>query len=68
MANTLLFTMINDAQKGGIIITSTAAIKALTRPVPVSIDPKRVSPILQEINCAPGATPLSKGSCLRASR
>jgi hypothetical protein len=50
------------------VITSTAAIKALTRPVPVSIDPKRVSPILQEIICAPGATPLSRGSCLRTSR
>lgn len=45
------------------IFTSTAAIKALTRPVPVSMDPRRVSPILQEINCAPGATPFSKGSC-----
>lgn len=42
--------------------TSTAAIKARVNPVPVSIEPKRVSPILQDINCAPGATPFNRGS------
>lgn len=43
--------------------TSTAAINARTKPVPVSIEPKRESPILQEIIWAPGATPFNKGSC-----
>lgn len=42
--------------------TSTAAISARVKPVPVSIEPKRESPILHEINCAPGATPFNKGS------
>lgn len=43
-------------------LTSTAAIKARVKPVPVSIEPKRASPILQEMICAPGATPFNKGS------
>ena len=42
--------------------TSTTAISARVKPVPVSIEPKRESPILQDIICAPGATPLSRGS------
>lgn len=44
--------------------TSTAAINARIKPVPVSIEPKRESPILQEIIWAPGAIPFSKGSCV----
>lgn len=44
------------------LTTSTAAINARVKPVPVSIEPKRESPILQDINCAPGATPFNKGS------
>jgi hypothetical protein len=44
------------------LCTSTAAISARIKPVPVSIEPKRESPILQDINCAPGATPFNKGS------
>lgn len=42
--------------------TSTAAIRARVKPVPVSIEPNRVSPILQDISWAPGATPFSNGS------
>ena len=55
-----LFTCSTKGKK--LIITSTAAIRARIRPVPVSIEPKRESPILHEINCAPGATPFNKGS------
>ena len=43
-------------------LCSRAAINARVNPVPVSIEPNRESPILQDIICAPGATPFNKCS------
>ena len=40
---------------------STTARRPRCRPVPVSIEPMRPSPILTLTICAPGATPLSSG-------